>query len=105
MLRRGNFLREGEIDGKWTLGVPDRAADSCGRDGVSESFWSRGGRGAWPEALSSAAADVSQIHSPRGPRRAIILSDIIRDVKSGASLSKTPLQSLTLGSPQMLHYV
>lgn len=60
--RRGNETRGSETLGMRRRGRPRR----------------RPGRflAAWAEAASSAAAGASHIHSPRGPRRAINLSDI-----------------------------
>ena len=90
---RGGRGRGREMDGSRRRGNETRGSETLGmrRRGRLKR---RSGplSAAWPEAASSAAAGVSHIHSPRGPRRAISLSDIMRR-SAGACLSKTPLQS------------
>ena len=83
----GSLIRGSEIDGRCTLGMRSRGSLTRGSEirgsetlGMRRrgSVRRRSGRlsAAWPKAASSAAAGASHIHSPRGPRRAINLSDI-----------------------------
>lgn len=74
---RGGRGRGREMDGSRRRGNETRGSETLGmrRRGRLRR---RPGRfsAAWAEAASSKAAGVSHIHSPRGPRRAINLSDI-----------------------------